>query len=96
MRAVFYVQGLFQPQDDWPLQSLGQFKRQRQTQALWIGVMAFLLPVFLYFGNSGADCFRDSISHSYYLPFWGDVFVAITFSIGVLLLFYRGQSRSER
>ena len=96
MRAVLYLQGLFQPQDDWPLQSLEQFKRQQQIQALWIGVMAFLLPVFLYFGNRGTDCFRDSISHSYYLPFWGNVFVAITFSIGVLLLFYRGQSRSER
>lgn len=90
------IQKIFEPQDGWPLATLEQFKRQRQIQALWIGILAFLLPCFLYYGNRTSDCFRDSISHSYYIPIWGDVFVATTCSVGLFLLFYRGQSCPER
>ncbi|MEX0276791.1 MAG: hypothetical protein AB3N19_04670 [Ruegeria sp.] len=90
------IQKFFEPQEDWPLKSLVEFKRQRQIQALWIGILAFLLPVILFFGHRASECFRDTISHSYYLPFWGDVFVAVTCSVGLFLMFYRGQSRPER
>lgn len=90
------IQDFFEPQEDWPLKDLIQFKRQRQIQALWIGILAFLLPLVLFYGHMRAECFRDSISHSYYLPFWGDVFVATTCSVGLFLMFYRGQSRPER
>ncbi|MDA8747396.1 hypothetical protein N9M66_04220 [Litoreibacter sp.] len=90
------IQGFFEPHEDWPLQTLVQFKRQRQIQALWIGILAFLLPIFLYYGHRTADCFRDTISHSYYLPFWGDFFVALTCFVGLFLMFYRGQSQPER
>ncbi|MEP5083058.1 MAG: hypothetical protein ABJR46_16520 [Tateyamaria sp.] len=90
------IQSFFVPQDDWPLKTLVQFKQQRQIQALWVGILAFLLPIFLYYGNRTSGCFRDSISHSYYIPFWGDVFVATTCSVGLFLMFYRGQSKPER
>jgi len=90
------IQDFFEPQDGWALETLDQFKRQRQIQALWIGILAFMLPIFLYYGNRTSECFRDSISHSYYIPFWGDVFVATTCSVGLFLMFYRGQSRPER
>ncbi len=90
------IQEFFEPQPGWPLHDLTGFKRQRQIQALWIGILAFLLPLFMYYGNRVSDCFRDSISHSYYIPFWGDVFVATTCSVGVMLMFYRGQSFPER
>ncbi len=90
------LQRFFEPQEGWPLETLTQFKRQREIQALWIGILAFLLPIFLYYGNRTADCFRDSISHSYYIPFWGDVFVATACSVGLFLMFYRGQSCPER
>ncbi|MEM9912465.1 MAG: hypothetical protein AAF922_16965 [Pseudomonadota bacterium] len=90
------IQEFFEPQPGWPLKTLNQFKRQRQIQALWIGILAFFLPIVLFFGNQSSACFRDSISHSYYIPFWGDVFVATTCSVGLFLLFYRGQSCPER
>lgn len=90
------VQSIFAPEKNWEHSKIEEFKRQRQIQALWIGILAFALPVLLYFGNLTADCFRDSISHSYYIPFWGDVFVALTCFVGLFLLFYRGQSRAER
>lgn len=90
------LQELFEPQEDWPLKTLVQFQRQRQIHALWIGIIAFLLPILLYFGHRSSSCFRDSISHSYYLPFWGDVFVALTCFVGLFLMFYRGQSLPER
>ena len=96
MGLIRQIQEFFAPEDDWPLKTLVQFERQRQIQALWIGILAFLLPIVLYYGNRTSECFRDSISHSYYIPLWGDVFVATTCSVGLFLMFYRGQSRPER
>jgi len=96
MAIITKIQEFFEPQDGWALETLTQFKRQRQIQALWIGILAFLLPIFLYYGNRTSECFRDSISHSYYIPFWGDAFVATTCSVGLFLMFYRGQSFPER
>lgn len=96
MGILTKIQEFFEPQPGWALETPQQFKRQRQIQALWIGILAFLLPIFLYVGNRTSECFRDSISHSYYIPFWGDVFVATTCSVGLFLMFYRGQSCPER
>lgn len=90
------IQEFFEPQPGWALEKPLEFRRRRQIQALWIGILAFLLPIVLYYGNRTSECFRDSISHSYYTPFWGDVFVATTCSVGLFLMFYRGQSRPER
>jgi hypothetical protein len=90
------MQEFFKPDEDWPLKTEPQFKRQREIQALWIGIIAFLIPALLYYSNRTAPCFRDSISHTYYTPFWGDVFVALTSFVGLFLLFYRGQSKPER
>lgn len=90
------VQNYFKPQKGWPLETALQFKRQRQIQALWIGIIAFTMPALLYYSNRVAECFRDTISHTYYTPFWGDVFVALTAFVGLFLLFYKGQSKPER
>lgn len=90
------IQKYFEPQKDWVFYTAIQFKRQREIQALWIGIIAFLLPAMLYYSNRTAECFRDTISHTYYTPFWGDVFVALTSFVGLFLLFYRGQSKPER
>ena len=96
MSIISKLQEFFEPQNDWPLQTPLQFRYRQQIQAAWIGILAFLLPILLYYGNRAANCFRESISHSYYIPFWGDVFVATACAVGVLLIFYRGQSRLER
>lgn len=97
MRATFgTIQNFFRPQRGWALEKEVQFKRQREIQALWIGIIAFCMPALLYYSNRISDCFRDTISHTYYTPFWGDVFVALTSFVGLFLLFYRGQSKAER
>jgi hypothetical protein len=90
------VQSYFEPQKGWALETALQFERQRQIHALWIGIIAFIMPALLYYSNRTAECFRDTISHTYYTPFWGDVFVALTTFVGLFLLFYKGQSRAER
>ena len=93
---VVRLREFFQPNKEWPLKEIYQFKRQREIQALWIGIIAFLMPAMLYYSNRVSECFRDSISHTYYTPFWGDVFVALTSFVGLSLLFYKGQSLAER
>ncbi|MEO0328025.1 MAG: hypothetical protein AAF217_05440 [Pseudomonadota bacterium] len=90
------IQKLFEPQKGWAFETAIQFKRQREIQALWIGIIAFCMPALLFYANRTAPCFRDTISHVYYTPIWGDVFVALTAFVGLFLLFYRGQSRAER
>lgn len=90
------VQKCFEPQKGWALETSLEFKRQRELHALWIGIIAFTMPALLYYSNQTSECFRDTISHTYYTPFWGDVFVALTAFVGVSLLFYKGQSKAER
>ncbi len=97
MRKTFRrVQSYFEPQEKWALETSLQFKRQREIHALWIGIIAFSMPALLYYSNRTSECFRDTISHTYYTPFWGDVFVALTTFVGISLLFYKGQSQAER
>jgi len=93
---VCRVRGFFVPQENWMYRTALQLKRQRELQALWVGIVAFFMPVLLYYSNRTAECFRDSISHTYYTPFWGDVLVALSAFVGLSLLFYRGQSKAER
>ncbi|KAB7610125.1 hypothetical protein F9L33_14610 [Amylibacter sp. SFDW26] len=90
------IQKYFEPQEGWALETPLQFKRQREFHALWIGIIAFTMPALLYYSNRTSECFRDTISHTYYTPFWGDIFVALTAFVGVSLLFYKGQSKAER
>lgn len=61
------IQEFFEPQPGWVLETPLEFRRQRQIQALWIGILVFLLSIVLYYGNQTSECFRDSISHSYYI-----------------------------
>ena len=90
------LQSFFQPQENWVFKEPIQFQRQRQFQALWIGLIAFMMPALLFYSNATAACFRDTISHTYYTPIWGDIFVAMATGVGILLMFYRGQSQPER
>ena len=59
--------------------------------AFLVGVIAFGLPLILLFGGTfGGSCFRDSISHFYYAPFLGAIFVGLLFFIGGFLIAYSG------
>jgi hypothetical protein len=62
--------------------------------ALIVGLVAVGLPVVLFFAahNPLADtCFRYSISHFYYAPFWGTVFTGSLVFIGAYLIVYKGE-----
>ena len=96
MWLLQYIRELIKPDQEWILKTPEQFRRQREIQALWIGILAFSMPAFLYYSARNGVGFRDTISHFYYAPFLGDFFIIVTTCIGLLLLFYRGQSFFER
>lgn len=64
--------------------------------ALTVGAVAALLPAVLYAVQSVVrQCHFDSISHHYFAPFAGEIFVGSLFSIGFLMIAYSGKTRSE-
>ncbi|MEP2532012.1 hypothetical protein [Shimia sp.] len=93
MKAIadFAAQGtttLFQPEDGPPTPESPLQKRL----ATLVGVVAFGLPIIMALGALiGTDCFRDSISHFYYAPFLGPVFVGMVAFIGGFLIAYTGE-----
>lgn len=60
-----------------------------------IGVIAIGLPTLLLVVSWLRGCFYDSISHHYYAPILGDLFVVALATIGIFLFAYRGRSRRE-
>lgn len=69
----------------------------QQRLALFIALIAVGLPLVLFFGTYLTDhCFRASISHHYYDPIFGTVFVGSIMFIGAFLLAYRGQTWMEK
>lgn len=64
--------------------------------AVLVGLVAFGLPVILWIGgNTPASCMRDSLSHFYYAPFLGGIFVGLLFFIGGFLIAYSGDTGLE-
>ncbi|MFL4471928.1 hypothetical protein ACERZ8_19360 [Tateyamaria armeniaca] len=67
-----------------------------------VGMVAVGLPVVLWIAshlpssNPYIDsCFRFSISHFYYAPFWGTVFTGALVFIGAYLIVYKGEDRHD-
>lgn len=66
-------------------------KQQQRTFALIVGIIAVALPSILLLGPMlGSGCPRYSISHFYYSPFYGGIFIGFLTFIGTFLLVYRG------
>lgn len=64
--------------------------------ALAIGLVAICLPIALLLLESALMyCFQSSISHNYYLPLSGELFVGSLCAIGLLLFVYSGKSKKE-
>lgn len=62
-----------------------------------VGVIALAMPLVLYFGARIIGyCNQSSISHYYFLPFFGSVFVGSMGFIGVFLLCYKGHTKLDR
>ena len=56
-----------------------------------VGLVALGLPVAMAMTPLLGGCFRDSISHHYYEPLTGPVFVGMLAFIGAFLIAYRGE-----
>ena len=65
--------------------------------ALGVGLIALFMPVILALGAvmRPGICFRDSLSHFYYDPFLGTVFVGMLVFIGGFLFAYKGETLFE-
>lgn len=62
--------------------------------ALYVGLIAFALPCLLYASSFVSHfCRMSSISHYYYIPFWGSFFVGCMGFIAVFLFCYRGHTK---
>lgn len=69
----------------------------QKTLAALVGLIAIALPWVLWFGSfAPALCTQNSISHYYYVPILGSVFVGLMGFIGLFMMGYRGHTRSDR
>ena len=63
-----------------------------------VGIVALALPIVLWIASHNpvhATCFRFSISHFYYAPFWGTFFTGALFFIGTYLMVWQGEEKSK-
>lgn len=69
----------------------------QERLAFLVGCTAVALPVLLFLGGLLPNvCFRNSISHFYYDPFFGPVFVGLLFFIGGFMIALTGETLFER
>lgn len=74
----------------------GGYVIERETLVSLVGLIACGLPVFLWFASRPeAVCYRDSISHYYYTPYLGTVFVTALSMIGTFLIAYKGATHPK-
>lgn len=69
----------------------------QRTLAFFVGLVALGLPLVLWIGAHNPvleTCFRHSISHYYYAPFWGGPFVGALVFIGTYMWVYQGEDRN--
>lgn len=91
------VQDVFAPQRKQPNATPEPDEQiiNARTSAFLVGVAAFLLPISMWFSTFFGTCFFDTISHFYYAPFAGGIFVGLLFFIGTFLVAYKGESTAE-
>ena len=73
-----------------------QLRIDQRWLAACVGLVAFFLPVVLLLGAAFDPPLRQSISHFYYVPVLGDIFVGALVFIGTFLIVYRGLLPQER
>ena len=72
------------------------YRVNQQALANLVGAIALFLPIGLWIaGERHLACMRDSISHFYYAPFYGSVFVAALAMIGAFLWAYRTEEKLQ-
>ena len=83
----------FQPSQSY--QQASDSTEMLEHLARLVGYVAFGLPIVLAIFGPQSGCFRDSISHFYYAPLMGAVFVGCLFFISGFLIAYRGENAIE-
>lgn len=73
-----------------------ELRLDQRFLAATVGAVAVFLPVVLWVGCMINPPLRQSISHCYYMPFFGDVLVGSLIFIGTFLIAYRGLLPRER
>ncbi len=73
-----------------------ELRLDQRFLAATVGAVAVFLPVVLWVGCLINPPLRQSISHCYYMPFFGDVLVGSLIFIGTFLIAYRGLLPRER
>lgn len=71
------------------------FLFDQRVMAMLVAMSAFTLPVVLIFYALSEGHLRDSISHYYYSPFFGEFFVGCLWFIGAMLIAFRGRNPRE-
>ena len=90
-----------QPRDSYMALTVEEADRQLRRYAARLGLLAVLIPVLVPGAagvaawRQGGWCLRDSLSHFYYSPAGGNVFVILLSLIAGALMFYRGENRVE-
>ena len=84
----------FQPQSGYGYENAKASVDQRFLAAV-VGIVAMGLPIVIILGSLVGHLWRDSISHYYYAPVLGEVFVGALVFIGTFLFAYRGEHPAE-
>ncbi|MEM9288106.1 MAG: hypothetical protein AAGA36_07190 [Pseudomonadota bacterium] len=66
-----------------------------RTSAFLVGIVAFAMPIALGISTLFGVCFYNTLSHFYYAPFAGGIFIGCLFFIGTFLIAYKGESTAE-
>lgn len=85
----------YQPDRDYSRGFNPEYIISQRFFASLVGLIAIGLPVVLILASVINNCFYNSISHSYYSRFFGDIFVGSLAMIGIFLLAYRGLNPKE-
>lgn len=92
MQVLKTLSDRYQPERDFDPHALVDQKKL----AFIVGLVAVCLPTFFWLGsNVLSGCYRLSISHFYYAPFWGGPFIGALVFIGAYLIVYKGESHAE-
>lgn len=83
----------FSRDDNYMMSDGKQFELDQRRLAVWVGLIAMLLPSILFLSQTFGTAPRESISHYFYVPGLGGIFVISLAFIGTFLVAYKGVGR---
>ena len=83
----------FKPDGDHLRTNVQLFRLDQRRLAFWVGLIAVFMPFIMFFSQYFGVVMRESISHYYYVPFLGGIFVLSLAFIATFLIAFRGVSK---